>query len=154
VILTYLQKESKGRLKFGLDLPGRREHDFFSKSEDAVAGITSVERAAAMQKVVDILTSRLNGSGVSEVVVRPVGVNSVKVDIPAFPARTWSTTYQAGEARISAGEPHAGFRPRRRATKPRWAMKYSTSRVRSANRPDQGNAHVREHPSRGGGQHH
>jgi SecD/SecF fusion protein len=80
VILTYLLHESKGRLKFGLDLQGGVSMVMSVDTTSMPPG--AQQRQQVMTKVVDIMQKRLNGAGVSEPEIRPLGDNEVEIRMP------------------------------------------------------------------------
>jgi SecD/SecF fusion protein len=81
LILSSLLKESKGRMKYGLDLQGGLGVTM-SLDDDSLKDASAQARAAALQQAIEVINRRINGSGVSETVTRPVGDNSVEIEMP------------------------------------------------------------------------
>jgi SecD/SecF fusion protein len=81
LILTELLKESKGRIKYGLDLQGGLGFTL-SLDDASLNGATANERAQSLQKAIEIINKRINGMGVSETVTRPIGDSSVEILMP------------------------------------------------------------------------
>jgi SecD/SecF fusion protein len=84
VILSYLLRSSKGRLKYGLDLQGGVSLVF---SVDAKSLPPGQQGVASMEKVIEIMQKRVNGLGVNDAVVRLLGTNQIEVDIPGVSAK-------------------------------------------------------------------
>ncbi len=81
LILTELLKESKGRIKYGLDLQGGL--GFTLKLDDAsLKDATSTVRAQSLDKAIEIINKRINAMGVSETVTRVIGDDSVEILMP------------------------------------------------------------------------
>ena len=82
ILMDHLLQESKGRLQLGLDLKGgvafTLEVDEGAVSEE----LTSVDRAEKLNKAIDIIGSRINGLGVAEPIIRPIGDNRIEVQLP------------------------------------------------------------------------
>ncbi len=84
-LLDYLLKESKGKLQLGLDLRGGVGVTL-EASSDPSRSATGGEREQKekLNKAIDILSSRLNGSGVTETVIRAVGTNRIEIQMPGL----------------------------------------------------------------------
>lgn len=81
ILFDYLLKQSKPRLQLGLDLKGGVAFTLEASSLAATGTHESV-RELQLAKAVDIIASRVNGLGVSEPVIRPVGENRIEVQLP------------------------------------------------------------------------
>ncbi len=85
-ILTQLLKDSKGRIKYGLDLQGGL--GFTLKISDAAnKNSTPYLRELSLQKVIEVINKRINGIGVSETITRPVGDDSVEILMPGLSSK-------------------------------------------------------------------
>ncbi|MBK8478437.1 MAG: protein translocase subunit SecD [Opitutaceae bacterium] len=82
ILLNYLLKQSKGRLALGLDLRGGVAFTLEAPTLDDPAQHESM-RQVQLEKAVDIIGTRINGLGVSEPIVRPVGANRIEVQLPS-----------------------------------------------------------------------
>jgi SecD/SecF fusion protein len=80
-VLEHLLRESKGRLQLGLDLKGGVAFTL-EVDEKAVAQLPPEEREEKLTKAIDILSTRLNGLGVAEPLIRPVGDTRIEVQLP------------------------------------------------------------------------
>lgn len=82
ILLNYLLKQSKGRLMFGLDLRGGVA---FTLEASSLGDPTQPDglRQVQLDKAVEIIGTRINGLGVSEPIVRPVGANRIEVQLPS-----------------------------------------------------------------------
>jgi SecD/SecF fusion protein len=79
--LTQLLKDSKGRIKYGLDLQGGL--GFTLALDDAsLVNSSSAVRQLSLQKAIEIINNRINGMGVSETVTRPIGDSEVEILMP------------------------------------------------------------------------
>ena len=81
ILLDHLLKESKGRLQLGLDLKGGVAFTL-EVDEQAMAGDTVESRQEKLAKAVEIIGTRINGLGVAEPLIRPVGENRIEVQLP------------------------------------------------------------------------
>ena len=81
ILLNHLLKQSKGRLMFGLDLKGGVA---FTLEAPTLAADEQHEtiRQAKLDKAVEIIGTRINGLGVTEPIVRPIGKTSIEVQLP------------------------------------------------------------------------
>ncbi|MDP1581373.1 MAG: protein translocase subunit SecD [Candidatus Didemnitutus sp.] len=80
ILLDELLRQSKGRLQLGLDLKGGVA---FTLEVDAAAVSTeSTEvRHEKLAKAIEIIGNRVNGLGVTEPIIRPVGDNRIEVQL-------------------------------------------------------------------------
>jgi SecD/SecF fusion protein len=81
ILLTHLLKESKGALQRGLDLAGGVA---FTLEVDpkALAELPPEARKEKLTKAIEIIGTRINGLGVTEPVIRPLGENRIEVQLP------------------------------------------------------------------------
>ncbi len=85
-ILTSLLNHSKGRIKYGLDLKGGLGVTL-SLDDASLKDATSTVRQQSLDKAIEIINKRINTMGVSETVVRPIGDNSLEIQIPGDPLK-------------------------------------------------------------------
>ncbi len=85
-ILNSLLNHSKGRIKYGLDLKGGLGVTL-SLSDASLNGATSDVRQKSLDKAIEMIDKRINGMGVAETMVRPMGDNSVEIQIPGDPLK-------------------------------------------------------------------
>jgi SecD/SecF fusion protein len=81
ILFDYLLKESKPRLQLGLDLKGGVAFTLEASSLAAPSEHESL-RALQLDKAVEIISTRVNGLGVAEPIIRPVGTNRIEVQLP------------------------------------------------------------------------
>ncbi len=81
ILFDYLLKQSKPRLQLGLDLKGGVAFTLEAATLGAPDAHQSV-RELQLAKAVDIIGTRVNGLGVTEPVIRPVGENRIEVQLP------------------------------------------------------------------------
>ncbi|MDI1318680.1 MAG: hypothetical protein PSW75_00615 [bacterium] len=80
ILLTYLNKQSKSPLQLGLDLKGGIA--FTLEAPPPKAGTANdYQRKQQLSKAIDIIGNRINGMGVAEPVIRPVGDNRIEVQL-------------------------------------------------------------------------
>jgi SecD/SecF fusion protein len=86
ILLTELLRRSKGRLQLGLDLNGG-----VAFTLEAVArpgdDLSTQERSDKLAKAIDIISTRINGLGVAEPLIRQVGDNRIEVQLPGVNTR-------------------------------------------------------------------
>lgn len=82
ILMSVLLKESKGKLKRGLDLEGGVAFTYRVQPDEA----TGDSDAADLQtdKVVEILSERINGLGVAEPLIRAVPPDGIEVQLPGL----------------------------------------------------------------------
>ncbi len=81
ILLDHLLKESRGRLQLGLDLKGGVA--FTLEVDDPRISDEPIEaREEKLAKAIEILGDRLNGLGVAEPIIRPIGENRIEVQLP------------------------------------------------------------------------
>lgn len=85
-LLKHLMDESKGRLQLGLDLKGGVAF-VLEVDEDAAANIPDHQRTEKLAKAIEIIGDRINGFGVAEPLIRPVGENRIEVQLPGVNTR-------------------------------------------------------------------
>lgn len=81
ILLEHLLKESKGRLQLGLDLKGGVAFTL-EVDEQAIASDSQESRQEKLTKAIDIIGTRINGLGVAEPLIRPIGENRIEVQLP------------------------------------------------------------------------
>lgn len=80
ILLDELLKRSKGRLQLGLDLKGGVA--FTLEVDPSVASADSQEaRHEKLAKAVEIIGNRINGLGVTEPIIRPLGETRIEVQL-------------------------------------------------------------------------
>ena len=81
ILLDELLRRSKGRLQLGLDLNGGVA--FTLEVDPTVASKDNVQaRQEKLGKAIEIIGNRVNGLGVAEPIIRPVGDNRIEVQLP------------------------------------------------------------------------
>jgi len=87
ILLDELLRQSKGRLQLGLDLKGGIAFTL-EVDETTVANAESDHsREEKLHKAIEILEGRINGLGVTEPLIRPVGTNRIEVQLPGASSR-------------------------------------------------------------------
>jgi SecD/SecF fusion protein len=80
ILLEELLRQSKARLQLGLDLNGGVA--FTLEVDEAVSSRDSEQaRQEKLTKAIEIIGNRVNGLGVSEPIIRPVGTNRIEVQL-------------------------------------------------------------------------
>ncbi len=86
ILLDELLRQSKGRLQLGLDLAGGVA--FTLEVDESVSSKDSTQtRQAKLTKAIEIIGNRINGLGVSEPIIRPVGTNRIEVQLAGVSTR-------------------------------------------------------------------
>ena len=81
ILLAELLRRSRGRLQLGLDLKGGVA--FTLEAVDTPGEqLDEYQRQEKLQKAIDIIGARINGLGVAEPVLRPVGQNRIEIQLP------------------------------------------------------------------------
>ncbi len=81
ILLAELLRRSRGRLQLGLDLKGGVA--FTLEAVDSPGEqLDEYQRQEKLQKAIDIIGARINGLGVAEPVLRPVGQNRIEIQLP------------------------------------------------------------------------
>jgi SecD/SecF fusion protein len=86
LLLDYLLKQSKGHLQLGLDLKGGVAFTL-EVDETKAAQVGERERTEKLGKAIEIIGDRINGLGVAEPIVRPVGANRIEVQLAGINTR-------------------------------------------------------------------
>lgn len=86
ILLDYLLAQSKGRLQLGLDLRGGVAF-VLEVDEKAAGNLRDDEREEKLAKAVEIIGNRINGLGVAEPIIRPLGNNRIEVQLPGVNTR-------------------------------------------------------------------
>ncbi len=81
ILLDELLRRSKGHLQLGLDLKGGVAFTL-QVDEQAIAKSTKENRSEKLTKAIEIISSRVNGLGVAEPIIRPLGDNRIEVQLP------------------------------------------------------------------------
>jgi len=82
LVLRTLLKKSQAAIKRGLDLRGGIAFTMEATDLNVTADLDQASGASPMDKVVEIMSERLNAFGVAETVVRKKGNRSIEVQIP------------------------------------------------------------------------
>jgi SecD/SecF fusion protein len=82
ILLDHLLQESKGRLQLGLDLKGGVAFMLEVQDDGVDEDLAEHEREDNLAKAIEIIGDRVNGLGVSEPIIRPVGTNRIEVQLP------------------------------------------------------------------------
>jgi SecD/SecF fusion protein len=86
ILLEELLRRSKGRLQLGLDLKGgvaftlEVDETTLSQEEEYI-------RQEKLSKAIEIISNRVNGLGVAEPIIRPVGNSRIEVQLPGVSTR-------------------------------------------------------------------
>src|SRR5688500_1410300 len=81
ILLNELLRLSRGRLQLGLDLKGGVAFTLEAKDEPG-KNIDAYQKREKLQKAIEIISTRINGFGVSEPVIRPIGDNRIEIQLP------------------------------------------------------------------------
>jgi SecD/SecF fusion protein len=86
ILLTELLRRSKSHLHPGLDLAGGVQ---VTLEVDPKAALTDPDfvQQNKLQKAIDIISNRINGLGVSEPLIRPIGTNRIEIELPDINTR-------------------------------------------------------------------
>ncbi len=87
LVLDELLKRSKGRLQLGLDLKGGVAFTLEVDPKAAIATASQQARQEKLNKAIEIIGNRVNGLGVVEPIIRPVGDNRIEVQMPGVNTR-------------------------------------------------------------------
>lgn len=82
ILLDHLLKESKGQLQLGLDLKGGVAFTL-EVADSASQSVGQEERREQLDKAIEIIGDRINGLGVAEPIIRPVGEDRIEVQLPS-----------------------------------------------------------------------
>ena len=86
LLLDELLRRSKGRLQLGLDLKGGVAFTLEVTEQPGVE-VEGRQREEDLAKAIEIIGQRVNAFGVSEPVIRPVGVNRIEVQLAGLSTR-------------------------------------------------------------------
>ncbi|HEY1110237.1 MAG TPA: protein translocase subunit SecD, partial [Opitutaceae bacterium] len=81
LLLGELLRLSKGKLQLGLDLKGGVAFTLEAVDEPG-KNVNVDERREKLQKAIEIIGARINGLGVAEPVIRPIGENRIEIQLP------------------------------------------------------------------------
>ena len=79
ILLNELLRLSRGRLQLGLDLKGGVAFTLEARDEP---GSDAYQRQEKLQKAIEIIGTRIDGFGVAEPVIRPIGDNRIEIQLP------------------------------------------------------------------------
>jgi SecD/SecF fusion protein len=83
ILLAELLRLSHGRLQLGLDLKGGVAFTLEAVDKPG-ENLDQNQRAEKLQKAIEIIGARINGLGVAEPVIRPVGENRIEIQLPGI----------------------------------------------------------------------
>jgi SecD/SecF fusion protein len=83
ILLAELLRRSKGRLQPGLDLAGGVAFTLEAVDKPGET-IDPYQREEKLKKAIEIIEARINGFGVAEPVIRPVGENRIEIQLPGL----------------------------------------------------------------------
>jgi SecD/SecF fusion protein len=81
ILLTELLRRSKSPLQLGLDLKGGVAYTL-EVDPKSVSGSSEQAGQEKLKKAIEIIDNRINGLGVTEPIIRAVGVNRIEVQLP------------------------------------------------------------------------
>lgn len=81
ILLAELLRLAKGRLQLGLDLKGGVAFTLEALDKPGEQ-IDEFQRKEKLQKAIDIIGARINGLGVAEPIIRPIGENRIEIQLP------------------------------------------------------------------------
>ena len=87
ILLTYLLKQSKSPLQLGLDLKGGVAFTLEAPPAKKDTQNGDYERRQQLSKAIEIIGNRINGMGVAEPVIRPVGDSRIEVQLAGLNTR-------------------------------------------------------------------
>jgi SecD/SecF fusion protein len=88
VVLAELSRMSRAKLQRGLDLQGGVSVTLEVDDSKAGPDLNESTRTEKLAKAVEILSDRVNKSGVVEPIIRPIGTNRIEVQLPGDPKQT------------------------------------------------------------------
>lgn len=80
ILLKYLLSEAQSNLRLGLDLKGGVGFTL-KLEEDSSQGISRFEQTEQLKDAIEIMGGRLDGMGVAEPIIRPVGDDAIEIQI-------------------------------------------------------------------------
>ncbi|WP_414660119.1 protein translocase subunit SecD [Horticoccus sp. 23ND18S-11] len=83
ILLTEILRRSKGHLQLGLDLKGGVAFTLEAKDEPGKV-VDAYQRKEKLQKAIEIIGTRINGFGVAEPIIRPIGDNRIEIQLPGI----------------------------------------------------------------------
>ena len=83
ILLGELLRLSHGRLQLGLDLKGGVAFTLEAVDKPG-ENVDELQRKEKLQKAIEIIGARVNGLGVAEPVIRPVGENRIEIQLPGI----------------------------------------------------------------------
>ncbi len=88
LLLDYLDKQRKSKLQLGLDLKGGVAVTLEMVDKPTTGGDNEYVRQKKIDQAIDILTRRINGFGVAEPLIRPIGTNRIEVQVPGLDTKS------------------------------------------------------------------
>jgi SecD/SecF fusion protein len=83
ILLAELLRRSKARLQPGLDLAGGVAFTL-EAVENPAEQVDTYARQEKLKKAIEIIEARINGFGVAEPLIRPVGENRIEIQLPGL----------------------------------------------------------------------
>tara|TARA_B100001248_G_scaffold262738_1_gene262108 strand:- start:27154 stop:29685 length:2532 start_codon:yes stop_codon:yes gene_type:complete len=83
ILLNHLLREGQSRIRQGLDLQGGTAFTL-EVDKSALAGKEDYQKAAQMDKAIQIMQQRVNGLGVAEPLIRAKGANQIEIQLPGL----------------------------------------------------------------------
>src|SRR5690606_27996618 len=83
ILLDELLRLSRGRLQLGLDLKGGVAFTLEAREEPGQEE-DPYQRREKLQKAIEIISTRIDGFGVAEPVIRPIGDNRIEIQLPGI----------------------------------------------------------------------
>ena len=80
ILLKHLLSSAQSNLRLGLDLKGGVGVTL-KIDEESLGQVSAFEQADQLQDAIEILASRLDGNGVAEPIIRPVGDDAIEIQI-------------------------------------------------------------------------
>ena len=81
ILLKYLLSSSQSNLRLGLDLKGGVGVTLKIDEDSLGENVSAFEKADQLENAIEILGNRLDGNGVAEPIIRPVGDNAIEIQI-------------------------------------------------------------------------
>ena len=112
VVLAELSRLSRAKLQRGLDLQGGVSVTLEVDDSKGGAELNENARQEKLTKAVEILSDRVNKSGVVEPIIRPVGTSRIEIQLPGDPRQTPDIIEDVKRpAKLEFKVVHPSFRP-------------------------------------------
>ncbi len=112
VVLSELSRMSRAKLQRGLDLQGGVSVTLEVDDSKSGPELSAASRTEKLTKAVEILSDRVNKSGVVEPIIRPVGTNRIEIQLPGDPKQTPDIIEDVKRpAKLDFRIVHPSFRP-------------------------------------------